>query len=172
MLYIVTFIYCVRKALVPDFQTHYDAKTVMEKKPQNLQNHGKVDPAFHFFLLPVGLLLLIAAIYNLVKHPDASAVAHLVAGIWAIVAVFKIRLYALKVQDRVIRLEERLRMEKILPPALNARCADLAEAQLIALRFASDAELPALVEKTLSGNLPQKAIKEAVQNWRPDYWRV
>src|SRR5581483_10268040 len=108
----------------------------MERKPQNLQNHAKLDPWFHFFLSPVGLLLLIAAIYNLVKNPDGSAIAHVVAAIWALIALFKIRLYALKVQDRVIRLEERLRMEKILPPALNARVYELTEQQLIALRFA------------------------------------
>lgn len=144
----------------------------MEKKPQNLQNYTRIDPAFHYFLVPVGVLLFAATVYNLVRHPDAWAVALMVTGAWAIVAVFKIRLYALKVQDRVIRLEERLRMEKLLPATLNSRAAGLSEAQLIALRFASDAELPALVEKTISGNLASKAVKEAVQNWRADYWRV
>jgi|SRR5579883_741044 hypothetical protein len=144
----------------------------MERKPQNLQNHAKLDPAFHFFLAPVGLLLLIAAIYNLARHLDASAAAHLVAAIWAIVALFKIRLYSLKVQDRVIRLEERLRLERLLPPALSGRATELSEGQLIAIRFASDAEVPALVEKCLSDNLEPKAIKESISNWRPDYWRV
>ncbi len=144
----------------------------MERKPQNLQNHAKFDPAFHFFLAPVALLLLIGAIYNVFKNPDGSAIAHLIAGIWAIVAMFKIRLYALKVQDRVIRLEEQLRMEKLLPPALNGRARELTEGQIIALRFASDGELPALVEKTLSNKLAPKDIKQAIQSWRPDYWRV
>ena len=144
----------------------------MEKKPQSLQNHTKLDPSFHLFLIPVALLLLVAAIYNLYQNLTLSAVAHLVAAVWAIIALFKIRLYALKVQDRVIRLEERLRFEKLLPPALNARFYELTEQQLIALRFASDAEVPGLVEKTLAGSLPPKAIKQAIQNWRPDYWRV
>ena len=145
----------------------------MERKPQNLQNHAKLDPAFHFFLGPVGLLLVIAAIYNVVKNVDSmSAWAHLVAGLWALVAVFKIRLYSLKVQDRVIRLEERLRMASVLPEPLKSKCANLTESQYIALRFASDAELPGLVEKTLANNLPSKEIKAAIQNWRPDYWRV
>src|SRR5579871_1027811 len=119
----------------------------MEKKPQNLQNHAKFDPAFHFFLGPVGLLLLGLAIYNLVENPGRSAIVDVVVMIWAIVALFKIRLYSLKVQDRVIRLEERLRMEKLLPATLNARVYELTEQQLIALRFASDTELPGLVEK-------------------------
>jgi hypothetical protein len=144
----------------------------MEKKPQNLQNHTKLDPVFHFFLGPLGLLLLAAAIYNLVKNPGTSAILYVVAMLWAIVAVFKVRLYALKVQDRVIRLEERLRMEKCLPSALNGRVYELTEQQLIALRFASDDELPVLVEKTISGHLEPKAIKAAIQIWRPDYWRV
>jgi len=144
----------------------------MEKKPQSLQNHTKLDPSFHLFLIPVALLLLVAAIYNLYQNLTLSAVAHLVAAVWAIIALFKIRTYALKVQDRVIRLEERLRFEKLLPPALNARFYELTEQQIIALRFASDGEVPGLVEKTLAGSLPPKGIKQAVQNWRPDYWRV
>jgi len=65
----------------------------MERKPQNLQNHGKFDPAFHFFLAPVGLMLFVAAIYNLYKNLDGMAFALLVAAIWANVALFKIRLY-------------------------------------------------------------------------------
>ncbi|MBZ5604112.1 MAG: DUF6526 family protein [Acidobacteriia bacterium] len=144
----------------------------MERKPQNLQNHAKFDPTFHFFLAPLGLILFIAAVYNAVKHPDAFNITLAVAGLWALIAVFKMRIYSLKVQDRVIRLEERLRMEKLLPHDLCARTGSLTESQLIGLRFASDAELPALVEKTLAGNLALKDIKQAVQNWRPDYWRV
>jgi hypothetical protein len=144
----------------------------MERKPQNLQNHAKFDPVFHFFLAPVGLFLFIGALYNLYKNPDGSAIAHAIAGLWALIAVFKMRLYSLKVQDRVIRLEEKVRMEKVLPAALNARTYELTERQIIALRFASDAELPGLVEKTLSNKLAPKDIKQAVQTWRPDYWRV
>jgi len=144
----------------------------MEKKPQNLKNHTKIDPAFHYFLMPLGLALLIASVYYAVRHPGKPEWTIVVAAVWAFIALFKIRLYALKVQDRVIRLEERLRMEKILPPALNARVYELSEQQFIALRFASDSELPALVEKTLSAKLVPKDIKAAIQSWRPDYWRV
>jgi Family of unknown function (DUF6526) len=149
----------------------------MEKKPQNLQNHGKVDPAFHYFLFAGIVLLLAYAIYNAVQtglsgRTGLTSAALLLAVIWALVLMFKVRLYSLKVQDRVIRLEERLRMERLLPAALKSRIYELTEQQLIALRFASDGELPALVEKTLAGNLPPKAIKQAIQSWRPDYWRV
>src|SRR5271154_3876939 len=121
----------------------------MEKKPQTLQNHAKLDPAFHFFLAPVSLAILIATIVHLVRNFEWMSAAHVVVAVWAVVAIFKIRLYALKVQDRVIRLEERLRMEKLLPESLKSRIYELTEQQFIALRFASDAELPALVEKTL-----------------------
>ena len=139
---------------------------------QSLQHHTKWDPTFHFFLAPLGLVIVGGAVYHLVKDPDMMHVAILVIALWALIAVFKIRTYSLKVQDRVIRLEERLRMEKLLPESLKPKYLQLTEKQLIALRFASDAELPALVEKTLAGNLEPKAIKQSIQTWRPDYWRV
>jgi hypothetical protein len=84
----------------------------------------------------------------------------------------KIRLYALKNQDRIIRLEERLRLQRLLPEQLQARIDELTEPQLVGLRFASDAELPGLVEKTLGGKWGAKEIKQAIQIWRADYWRV
>ncbi|HLW77727.1 MAG TPA: DUF6526 family protein [Bryobacteraceae bacterium] len=144
----------------------------MERKPQTLANHTKFDPMFHFFLGPVALAAVIYTIWNAVQNPGTSAYLHILAAIWATVLVFKMRLYSLKVQDRVIRLEERLRLANLLTEPLKSKAASLTESQLIGLRFASDAELPALVEKTLADNLNSKAIKQAVKNWRPDYWRV
>jgi hypothetical protein len=116
--------------------------------------------------------MLGAVVYGLIRDFGWMSVAHVLVVLWAIVAMFKIRLYALKVQDRVIRLEERLRMEKLVPEPFLSRTADLTMPQIVALRFASDAELPGLVEKTLAGNLAPKQIKESIQIWRPDYWRV
>jgi hypothetical protein len=139
---------------------------------QSFAHHTKWDPLFHFFLAPVGLIIVGSTIYRLIQHQDLESVAHVVIAIWAFLAVFKIRLYALKNQDRIIRLEERLRMEKLLPESLKPKIPQVTERQLIALRFASDAEFPALVEKTLAGNLEPKVIKQQIQTWRPDNWRV
>jgi hypothetical protein len=144
----------------------------MERKPQNLQNHAKLDPTFHFFLAPLALAFVIYSIVNVVRNPGMETYMHLVVAIWAMVFVFKMRLYSLKVQDRVIRLEERIRMASLLSDPLKAKSATLTERQIIAIRFASDAELPALVDKALAGDSKPKDIKAAIQTWRPDYWRV
>lgn len=141
-------------------------------EPQNFKNHAMFDPPFHFFLLPVGIGALIWTIFEVVKNPSWMTGLHVLAVFWLVLLAFKTRVYALKVQDRVIRLEERLRLARVLPAAQQARIPELTVDQLIGLRFASDAELPDLVEKTLSGNWKRKQIKEAVKDWRADNWRV
>ena len=143
-----------------------------EKVPQSLPNHARYDPAFHFFVLPVFALTVIVAIVHLVGHPGFYAAWLVVLAMAAATAVVKIRTYALKVQDRVIRLEERLRLAILLDRPLRARIAELSESQLVGLRFASDAELPALTARALSEKLSNADIKKAVGRWRPDYWRV
>ncbi|MFZ0307247.1 MAG: DUF6526 family protein [Candidatus Sulfotelmatobacter sp.] len=150
-----------------------------EKKPQTFANHTRFDPWFHFFLLPVFGLLLILSIIHFIAHitegglrDQFHAVLLIVLALAFLVAVFKIRLYSLKVQDRVIRLEERLRLASLLPEPLRSRIPELTEGQLVALRFASDAELPKLAERALSEKLSPADIKKAIQTWRPDYWRV
>jgi hypothetical protein len=144
----------------------------MAQPEQNLKNHARFDPMFHGFLAVGALILLGATIYALVRQPDWWGVVRLLGVLWAIVVMFKTRLYALKVQDRVIRLEERLRLAQLLPEATRARIGDLSEGQLIALRFASDGEVAGLVQQTLDGNWDQKQVKSAIKNWRADYLRV
>ena len=144
----------------------------MPEKPQSLQSHTMWDPAFHFFLAPVGLLLLIGSIVRLVQNFDLKHGAYVLIFLWALVAIFKMRVYSLKVQDRVIRLEERLRLEKMLDEPLKSRVGELSVDQLIGLRFCCEAELPGVVQKALAENLNRKQIKQAIQTWRPDYWRV
>jgi len=143
-----------------------------EKVPQNFSNHTRFDPPFHFFVLPVFAITVLISIVHLVRHPGLHSAWLVVFMLAAMTAVFRIRLYALKVQDRVIRLEERLRLAMLLNDPLRARIGELSESQLIGLRFASDAEIPALVTKVLSEKLSKADIKKAVSQWRPDYWRV
>ena len=139
---------------------------------QSYKNHAMFDPLFHFFLAPVGLILLILSVYDLVRNPSWMTGIHVLVILWLFILVFKTRVYSIKVQDRLIRLEERLRLAAVLPPMLQPRISELSIDQLIGLRFASDAELPGLVEKALGGNWNRKQIKEAIQNWKPDTWRV
>lgn len=143
-----------------------------ERKPQTYANHTRFDPAFHYFLAPVFLITLIATIVHLVRHPHLTSAWHVVLAFALLLLAGKARAYALKAQDRVIRLEERMRLATLLPEPLRARIGELQERQLVALRFASDAEVPALVERTLKENLTQKQIKQAITNWRPDYFRI
>ena len=147
--------------------------------PQSYEHHTRWDPAFHFFVLPVFVLGLLMTIVHLVAHFTRSdfrenfhACLLILLASGLLVAVFKIRLYSLKVQDRVIRLEERLRLAMLLPEPLRSRVPEFTVGQLVALRFASDAELPALATRALNEKLSRADIKKSVKNWRADNWRV
>src|SRR5438445_7081265 len=102
----------------------------MAEAEQNFKSHTRFDPMFHGFLTPGALILLGASIYALVRQPDWWGVVRLLGVLWAIVLMFKMRLYALKVQDRLIRLEERLRLAQLLPESTRARIGELNEGQL------------------------------------------
>ena len=150
-----------------------------QKTPQTYANHTRFDPPFHFFLAPVFILGLILSLIHFFYHLRESDMRDnihsfllIVLAVALITVILKMRLYSLKVQDRIIRLEERLRLTQLLSEPLRARIPELTEDQLIGLRFASEAEIPKLVERALLEKLKRKDIKKAVQNWRPDYWRV
>jgi hypothetical protein len=143
-----------------------------ERKPQTLKNHGRFDLFYHFFILPVLFGNFFVCIVHYDHEPRRFTAWLILMSVVLLVLALKARTYALRVQDRVIRLEERLRLATLLPESLRTRIPELTEGQLIALRFASDAELPALVDKTLRDGLAPKDIKKAIQTWRPDYWRV
>ena len=143
-----------------------------EASTQNLSNYTRYDPLFHFFILPVFAITLIITIVHLIRWPGLHSAWLVVVMIAVIVATFKIRLYALKVQDRVIRLEERLRLANLLDPATRPRISELTESQLVALRFASDSELPTLATRALNEKLSSAQIKKSVQQWRADNFRV
>jgi len=143
-----------------------------EKKPQTFANHSRFDPSYHFFVVPVFLLLAIAGMVHFIWRPGWHTALMFVVAVALATAVSKIRTYSLRVQDRVIPLEETLRLKALLPEPLRSRIPELTEGQLIALRFASDTEVPALTARALSEKLSRADIKKAIQTWRPDYWRV
>jgi Family of unknown function (DUF6526) len=143
-----------------------------EKKPQTFANHSRLDPLFHFFALPVFALTAVAATIHFIWRPSWHSAGFFVVSVAAVTVVLKLRIYSLRVQDRVIRLEERLRLAALLPEPLRSRIPELTEEQLIALRFASDAEVAKLTERTLAEKLSRADIKKAIVVWRPDYWRV
>ena len=144
-----------------------------EKTPQTFANHARMHPPFHFFLAPGSIVLLVLTIINVIYHyRRLDAWILLLMGALFFVAVFLLRLNPLRAQDRVIRLEERLRLQALMSAELASRINDLTESQLIALRFASDNELPALVAKVLAAKMKSKDIKQAIVTWRPDTFRV
>ena len=141
---------------------------------QNFANHIKFVPAYHFFAVPVFVANFVWSLFRLrtLGFSFAGVFGVLVAAA-LVVLVFVARLFALAVQDRVVRLEEQLRYARLLPADLLARTAELTMAQIVALRFASDVELPALTRKVLDEKLvARKAIKQLIKNWRPDYLRA
>lgn len=143
-----------------------------EKKPQTYANHTRWDPLFHFFALPVFLLLALAGVVHFIWRPGLHSGLMFVVAVALAIVVVKTRFYAIRVQDRVIRLEEQLRLVSLLSEPLRSRIPELTPSQLVGLRFAADAEVPRLVERALSEKLSQADIKKSIQNWRPDYLRV
>ncbi len=146
----------------------------MEQSGQNLANHTRWHPPFHFVLMPFLFVNLIQSGVRVWRNMEWDTIEGFLLAFALIGIALFARLNALKVQDRVIRLEEQIRYQRVLSADLAARAAKrLTESQYIALRFASDAELPGLVEKVLAGSPTSSAdIKKAVKDWRGDYFRV
>jgi hypothetical protein len=151
----------------------------MAQEPQSFAHHTRWDPPFHFFVLPVfviGLIMTLIHFFAHFGHSDRRENFHafllILLAAACLTLVFRVRLYSIKVQDRVIRLEERLRLAQLLPEPLRSRISELTVDQLCGLRFASDAELPKLAERAMNEKLSRADIKKAIQTWRPDYWRV
>jgi Family of unknown function (DUF6526) len=140
---------------------------------QNFANHRRTFPLFHFFVLPVMLINVFWSIYRLWKGFSLDGCERLLVAIALLGGFLAARMMALTVQDRVIRLEERLRYERVLPADLKARIAEFTVPQIICLRFASDAELPTLARKVLDDKMSErKVIKQMVKSWRPDFLRA
>jgi cell division protein FtsL len=143
-----------------------------EKKPQNYENHAKFIPVFHYIALPLLLVNFFGALFRVTQEISFYTFNGVGLAISLIVVAVFTRLFALKAQDRVIRLEEQIRMQTFLPDALKAKVGRLTMGQIVALRFASDEELVDLTQDALDQNTSPNALKQAVKNWRPDYDRV
>jgi hypothetical protein len=140
---------------------------------QNVSNHARYVPGYHFVLSALLLGVLGWQIYYLAIRPSLGTALGMVLAVALVLMYWYTRVFALTVQNRVIRLEERLRMAALLPPDLQRRVPDFSTGQLVALRFASDAELPALARRVLDEKITeQKAIKQLIKEWRADYLRA
>jgi len=152
----------------------------MEKTPQTFANHTRYDPPFHFFVTLVFLLTVIMTGYSFIRTLFSSnPLSTLLVSCWyfilsvaLLIAMVRIRSYPIHVQDRVIRLEERLRLMSVLQEPLRSRIGELQDTQLVGLRFAPDEELPGLVQRALDEKLSRADIKKAIVNWRADYSRI
>ena len=145
----------------------------MAEQTQTLASHRRFIPAFHFFALPVLLINVFVVAYQFARDP-------LLINGWAVLVAIALaigiswsRFMPLQAQDRIIRLEERTRLERLLPTDMRGRIGELTERQLIAIRFAPDDEVPDLTRRTLNGELKSPAdIKRAIRSWRADHFRV
>ena len=141
--------------------------------PQNLANHTRWHPTFHFFVLPVMLINFFWAVVMFVKAPGWNAGWWIVVSLALALLTTFVRTYSLKVQDRLIRLEEKLRYQQVLSTPLKQQTSNLTVGQTVALRFAADEELEELVNSVLSGKFVKtKDIKRAIKQWRADNFRV
>jgi len=140
---------------------------------QNFENHAKFFPLFHFVVAPILMLNVVWSIIVVIRHFSFGTVVSLLVAIALFLLALAARLMALKVQDRVIRLEMRLRLQELLQPELRMRIPEFTVDQLISLRFASDAELPSLAQKVLDEKLTDRtAIKKMVRDWQADPLRA
>lgn len=145
----------------------------MSTRQQNFANHAHYTPAYHFVAAPLGFAYVVWAVARTIDDPSADTGFGLLGALATLMAIVVSRLQALKVQDRVIRNEERLRLAALLPPDLQPHIAGIRASHLIALRFASDAEVEGLVRRILAEpGIPPKTIKQSVKSWRADWFRT
>jgi len=145
----------------------------MSERTQNYQNHAQFIPLYHGVLTTMLFVNVAWATVRVTRSASIESAMTLLLAMALLVTAFYARSFALRVQDRVIRLEMRLRLREILPPDLAARIPDLTIPQLVAMRFASDAEMPDLMRRVLNDGIRDpKAIKQMVRDWQPDFARA
>jgi hypothetical protein len=140
---------------------------------QNLKNHARFVPLFHFVAGPILLVNFIYSIVLAVRVPIWDNIDGALVGFALVVLFLSARGFAVTVQDRVIRLEEQLRFERLFPADLRTRIPEFTREQFVALRFASDGELPTLARAVLDQRIHDRsAIKQMVKEWRADHLRA
>ncbi len=145
----------------------------MTAPPQSYGNHRRFHPLFHFFVVPIVFINIVWSIVRLVRFPSVENGWQMIMAIALFVIAFLPRIYGLRVQNRLIRLEERIRMEAILPEDLRRRIPELTQGQIISLRFCDDQQLAELTRVVLDENLrARNEIKRRIRTWRPDNHRV
>ena len=145
----------------------------MAEQTQTLASHRRFIPAFHFFALPVLLVNVFVVAYQFARDPRLVNGWALLVALALAVGISWSRFMPLRAQDRIIRLEERTRLERLLPTDMRGRIGELTERQLIAIRFAPDDEVSDLTRRTLNGELKSPGdIKRAIRSWRADHFRV
>jgi hypothetical protein len=144
-----------------------------QTQPQSFENHTRIVPVYHMVTLGIFVVNLLWSIYRILRVPSVDALVTLLLAVAFILLLLYARSFALTVQDRVIRLEMQLRLKGLLPPDLQGRIPEFTPRQLIALRFASDEELPDLCRTVLRDNIREgKAIKKMIRHWKADYLRA
>ena len=145
----------------------------MSEQQQSFKNHARLIPAYHYFIFGAFAINLVLSLMDVFSTPSLRTVAGVLTAAALIVLAFYARVFALRAQDRVIRLEMRLRMRELLPADLQPRIKEFTPGQLVAMRFAGDAELPGLARQVLDGNVQdKKTIKGMIKDWQGDFLRV
>jgi hypothetical protein len=145
----------------------------MPEPTQTYASHGRYIPVYHFFAVPVLLINVVVTAIQFVRYPRFMTGWGVIVALALALGMLYLRFMPVRAQDRIIRLEERTRLERILPSDLRGRIGELTPSQLVAIRFAPDDEAPELTRRALNGELKtQKDIKLAIRNWRADHLRV
>ena len=145
----------------------------MANQGQNFSNHTRMVPPFHYVALPILLVNFVSAVRGLFDGITFDASLDVLVAVALIIVALFARVFALKAQDRVIRLEMRLRMRELLPDDRQGRINDFTPTQMVSLRFAGDAELSELARKVLDENITKTtSIKKMITDWQGDYFRV
>jgi hypothetical protein len=146
---------------------------VSEVRPQSPEHHTRIVPGYHYWLFAILTVNLVLRVIWAIRAPSFPNLWAIVMAVAFVLIAWYLRVFPLAVQDRVIRMEERQRLGRILPPEFRPRLGEFTRQQLVALRFASDDELAALAMRVLNeGITDKKAIKRLIQNWRADHQRA